>query len=524
MQRPPPNRSWWQRLRQRLPGRSADVIVATIGAGARDVVVGKNILRIGTLVVPALPVVIALVAALLSTMLGLWLYLVPATMPPGYVNIAIARFGRVDADGRIHTSADTDLIGRTLFATVRDEVRRLAPDYYGQVWHDSMGLLEKRTTIGMAVGATAQDRWQDACARATAVGAQIIVYGELDTRPSPALLRLSLCEHNPNRERDMGNFAELQRFDRLGGPLPVVLPLSDVQGSVNAPLRVRTTLVAKLIVGLRYELADAPSYIANLRKALGVFNDALAYLGAEEGAATADNGGDLVYYLIGREHFLLFQDAATPANERAGQLDMARAALERALALNPRYARALTTLGGVYFHLAQQRTPELRTQGPELGQALTTYQAAVAAAQASADQAAEAEARLALALAYRLQAEGLLAQATPDLPVAEAALGAADRAAQAADQLILPEQNRFRGVAAMVHGLIAHQRAQMLARTSGQAPAARAMFQQAVDAYRQCIAASQADPGDLFLKRQIVDVTCRPRAESAAAALARMTQ
>ncbi|MFN8569206.1 MAG: hypothetical protein U0Z44_17180 [Kouleothrix sp.] len=59
------------------------MIVATIGAGARDVVVGKNILRIGTLVVPALPVVIALVAALLSATLGLWLYLVPRPCRPG---------------------------------------------------------------------------------------------------------------------------------------------------------------------------------------------------------------------------------------------------------------------------------------------------------------------------------------------------------------------------------------------------------------------------------------------------------
>lgn len=182
MKRPPPNRSWWQRLRQRLPGRSADVIVATIGAGARDVVVGKNILRIGALVVPALPVVIALVAALLSTTLGLWLYLVPAAMPPGYVNIAIARFGRVDADGRIHTSADTDLIGRTLFATVRDEVRRLAPDYYGQVWHDGMGLLKARDNRHGGGRHCARSLAGRLRARDCGGCANSCVYGELDAR------------------------------------------------------------------------------------------------------------------------------------------------------------------------------------------------------------------------------------------------------------------------------------------------------------------------------------------------------
>lgn len=122
-----PPTGWRARLRSWLPHRSADVIIANVGAGAQDVVVGKNILRIGTLVIPALPAVIALILTLVSAAGGLWLYLVPATMPDGYVNIAIANFGVVGADGRIRTSKDSDLIGRTLFATVRDEVQRLAP-------------------------------------------------------------------------------------------------------------------------------------------------------------------------------------------------------------------------------------------------------------------------------------------------------------------------------------------------------------------------------------------------------------
>ncbi|MFN8569205.1 MAG: hypothetical protein U0Z44_17175 [Kouleothrix sp.] len=55
-----------------------------------------------------------------------------------------------------------------------------------------------------------------------------------------------------------------------------------------------------------------------MRKALGVFNDALAYLGAEEGAATADNGGDLVYYLIGREHFCCSRTQPRPRTSAPG--------------------------------------------------------------------------------------------------------------------------------------------------------------------------------------------------------------
>lgn len=517
-----PPTGWRARLRSWLPHRSADVIIANVGAGAQDVVVGKNILRIGTLVIPALPAVIALILTLVSAAGGLWLYLVPATMPDGYVNIAIANFGMVGADGRIRTSKDSDLIGRTLFATVRDEVQRLAPDYRGQVWHDSMNLLQKRRTIGLIAGETPALRAINACAEAAKLNANIMVYGVLDTRSTPAQLSMELCARNPNRDRDTGNFDELQQFDRLGGPLAVTVPLQDVQGSVNAPLRVRTTLVAKLITGLRYELADAPNYATNLRKALAVFNDALAYLNQEEGAASIDNGGDLVYALIGREHFLLAQDPSTPASDAPAEFEAARTAYARAIEQNPQFGRALTGLAGVYFSQAQARPANTRLQGNELTQALGLYTRAIAAAQARADQSAEAEARVAMALAERLYAEGLLAQAAPDTSAAAAALDSADAQAHAAEALIQPEQNRLRGVAAMARGLVAHQRAQMLARANGQNTAARAMFQQAVDAYQQCIASSQADPGDLFLKRQIVDFTCQPLAKSAAAARDRL--
>lgn len=521
---PPPASGWRARLRSWLPQRSADVIIANVGAGAQDVVVGKNILRIGTLVVPALPAVVALIVLVVGAAAGLWFSLVPATMPDGYVNIAIADFGQIDADGRIRVTADSQRVGETLFATVRDEVARLAPDYRGLVWHDSMSFLEKRGSIGMISGLTPELRSTGACQRATDLHANIIVYGALDTRSTPAQLSMELCARNPNRDRDAGTYDELQQFDRLGGPLTVILPLQDVQGSVNAPLRVRTALVAKLVVGLRYELADAPNYAANLRKALGVFREALAYLQAQDGAANAENGGDVVYYFIGREHFLLAQDPTTPASDKPAELEAARAGFARAVELNGKFGRALNGLGGVYFHQAQSRPPAERLRGNEVAQALDAYARAIAAAEARQDTLAQAESHIALALTLRLQAEALLAQSTPDNTAAATALNRADQELDAAAQRMQAEQNRMRGVAAMARGLVAHQRAQLLGRTKAKTTAIRASFQGAINAYQQCINAGLADPGDLFLKRQIVDFTCQPLQESARTALARLPQ
>jgi hypothetical protein len=521
---PQPKPTWLARLRQRLARlRGGDVIVTNIGQGASDVVVGKNIIKIGTLVIPALPAVIALILLVSGVAIGLWLYLVPAKMPPDRFNVAVAEFGVIDAQGRARVTSDSRLIGRTLFSTIQGELEHLPPDYRALTWQDSMNFLQKRATLGVIAGLTPAERWPSACDRAADLGADLIVYGVVDQREQPALLRLELCARSRNREREIGNLDELQRVDRLGSPLPIVLPLDDIQGSVNPPLRVRTSLVARLIVGLRYELASNPDYQYSLRQALKTFSGALNYLEGENGAATGDNGGDIIQFFIGREHFLLFQDPATPADERPGHLEAARAAFARAVELNPRFARAYNALGSVYFRQAQQLPPTQRQGAPELQQALDAYSAAIPLAQAAEDRSAEAEARLTLALTYRLRAEWLLSQAPSDPVAAEDDLRRAEQAASAGEALIQPQQNRFRGFAAMVRGMIAHQQAQIRLRAKDQATA-RELFQQARDFYNQCISAGKADPGDQFLKRQIIAFTCAPREASVAAALQRIQQ
>jgi hypothetical protein len=507
-QPPPPRPSLLQRLRRLLARlRGGDVIVANVGPGASDVVVGKNILRIGTLVIPALPLVVALIGTLAGGAAGLWLYLVPAQMPPGSFNVAVAEFSQVDGQGRERVTADSALISRTLFTTIQEELRQLQPDYRAIVWHDSMSLLQKRATIGAIAGATPEARSVAACRRAEDLGADIIVYGVLEAAGNPAQLRLQFCVRNPTRDRDMGSLAELQAIDRLGGPLPVELPLGDVQSSVNPPLRVRTALLAKLVVGLRYELATNPNLQANLRRALGVFSDALQYLEQQDGAATRDNGGDLVQYFIGRENFLLAQDQATGPDEKLERLENARAALQQATALNPQYARAWSALGGVYYTRMRQLKPAERQSSDDAARAIAAYQSSIAAAQAAGDRSAEAEARLALALAEWLRGDSSLYQAPSDTASAEAAFARADQQIAAGEPLIAPAQNRLRGFAAMARGLVAHDRAQVALR-AGDKAAGRSFFEQARDAYGQCIAAGKSDPGDQFLQRQIIAPTC----------------
>jgi hypothetical protein len=356
--------------------RGGDVIMSNIGPGASDNIVGKNIIKIGTLVVPALPVVVALIASLVSAVVGLWLYLVPAKMPPGHFNVAVAEFSQVDAQGQERVTSNGALISRTLYTTIQSELEQLPPDYQALVWHDSMTLLQKRATIGAIRGVSPEDRSSTACRRAEALGADIIVYGVLDSSTNPARLQLQFCVRNTSRDRDMGNLEELQKVDRLGGPLAVDLPLSDVQSSVNPPLRVRTALVAKLVVGLRYELATNPNFQFSLKQALGVFEGALEYLDQQGGGAGRDNGGDVVQYFIGRENFLLFQDPATLEDKKPAYLEDARVAFKRATELNPQYARAWSALGTVYYQRIRRLPRSNQQSSDDFTQAFDAYKSA----------------------------------------------------------------------------------------------------------------------------------------------------
>ena len=505
-----------QRLQQWLAHlRGSDVIVANIGQGASDVVVGKNILKIGTLVIPALPLVLALITTLLVSAAGTWLLVVPADMPQGTFNVAVAEFSQIDSQGRERVTADSALISRTLFTTIQGELQQLPADYPAVVWHDSMGPLEKRVTIGAVSGADTQARTASACKQAQQIGAAMIVYGVLDASQSPALLRLAFCVRDVSRNRDMGSLAELQSVDRLGGPLPVDLPLGDIQSSVNPVLRVRTALLAKLVVGLRYELSSSPNFQASLTRALAVFKEARLYLEREDGAATGENGGDLVAYFIGRESYLLFQEPSTPADKRAAYLEEARRALSQATDLNPQYARAWSALGSVYYQRIQQLPRAERLTSDDFTKAFAAYQAALRSAQASQDRPAEAEAWLSLAITSWLQGDAALYTIPADPAAAQAAFTSADRQIAAAAVLIQPEHNRLRGFAAMLNGLLAHDRAQIALQARNTA-IARALFQQAQQSYIKCIAAGQADPGDQFLQRQIIAVTCEPYAKSVA--------
>jgi len=96
------NKRWQDRLSSFLRRKErGDVIAGDVGEGARGVV-GKNVVQIGTPVVPA-RLAVVLVALLVGLVAGstflAWNLWVPDRMT-GLFNIAVAEFEQVDPQGK----------------------------------------------------------------------------------------------------------------------------------------------------------------------------------------------------------------------------------------------------------------------------------------------------------------------------------------------------------------------------------------------------------------------------------------
>src|SRR4051812_12811378 len=89
-------------LKQMLRDWGVEVVDRTIDTERRIDRIKRKILTI-----PILPLVTALIIALVGGVTGLWLTVVPGKMPKGSFNVAVAEFGQIDSQGRIIPTDDS---------------------------------------------------------------------------------------------------------------------------------------------------------------------------------------------------------------------------------------------------------------------------------------------------------------------------------------------------------------------------------------------------------------------------------
>jgi tetratricopeptide (TPR) repeat protein len=486
------DKSWLRRFLDRLGGlgKRGDVIQASVGPGARDVIIGKNIIKVGTLVVPTLPVLASIVLLALAAALGLWYLLVPAEMQVGGFNVAVADFGQMDAQGRVRRSEDGRNLSEWMFRALQKEYESFPEDIDTPVvWHDSLGPAKKRARIGLIGGQTVEEREQAAAAVAKRIKANVVIYGNLSTDEGDTTFTPEFYIAEIIDEAD-----EMVGPHQLGSPIDLKLPIDphdQVTGVyLDKHLGSRTDLLTWFTQGLVYDLAGEHE------EAFDVFQQAEAEVRNWENS----QGTEVHYYFKGREALFLSRDDE-------GWLQDAEEAFNQALDINGDYARAHIGLGGVYYQRAQYLPPELRLETADLDQAILEYTKAFERGSDSLGTQIALKGRLGLGFAYRLQGEAYLHREEYDK--AETAYAQAIEYIEAGLPLINLENHRLLAQTYLALGTAYHAQAHLLL-VQEDIHGSRQLYQNAHDAYSECIRqARDSKTYDVDLDR-LKDDRCLP--------------
>ena len=337
-QEPEPNQekqasqSWLRRWLQRGRAQKAgDTIAAQIGESARNIVVGKNVIQIGTLQIPFyLAVIIAVGVGLITLSTAVIAFSSsgaatlrgqPAHMT-GLFNIAVANFGELGTSSQINASADGNRLSQWIYEALQTETKN--PDITKlikvEIWRGTPGLFGRTAEFSALQDETAARQL------AEKVNAHIVIYGNVDPKSNPPEIDLKFYiapRLNSEANSLIGPYT-------MGRPIPVKLPFNrnDPVSSVATgdSLNTRSAALSLLTIGLTYELAG------KYQKALDLFQQAEATLADLE----PGNGQEIVEFFKGREALFLKKDGDAETAFRAA-LTTSNQPLFGVMMISPRY-------------------------------------------------------------------------------------------------------------------------------------------------------------------------------------------
>jgi hypothetical protein len=520
--------SWLRRL---LPRRAqGDVVAANVGEGARNVTVGKNIVQIGTLIVP-LPFLASVIVVLLGGIgLVTWqlsqIFDTGVARMPGTFNVAIADFNQLDANNQ--PSRDTAM-GRQLSEWVYQVLTANRKVYANidldaeatlSLWYDGLPRSVKTVGIGRITGSTATEREAAAAARAAAIGADVIIYGDID--PQRGLLPEFYVV-----PRQRYAIQEIVGRYQLGSE-PVQIDLAD-RPATQRRIKPRTTALFWLLIGLRYATnGEAERAITLLDQADQALNE------WPEGVP----GEETLDFVKGQA--ALFAAGRAQQPDKAEQLiAQAQTAFDQAIASDPAFARAYLGRAGVDYRRATHLNPAEQITTPLLDTAIAGYEEARRRAPGTPNaELTQNGATLGIALCHGLRGQARVvlaseARARGDLVAAVAAARAAEPdldsaiagAQQAIDGLNAMEQRDIRFIGQSQLALAIASRQKGLAREwLGDKPGATTWQRKAQTAADACIALGSLPNADLddVLRRDVLLEGCRPVRDDATKTLERL--
>jgi len=275
-------------------------------------------------------VVVAIVSitVVAATLVGLYSDVLPffrkaPTVPrmSGLFNIAVAEFSAVDGRGRRVDSPEGVALARAVHDRLRVELQGIEQSGFDVQLRppDQTGTLE---------GAAPVERADAAAAASRKIGADVVVYGTFDTKvPGQFTPEFYVSEEKLlDAEEFLGQY-------QLGSSVQLLDDLSRnvvAQKALRDQLLGRTGALAEFVVGLSY------ASLEQWRPALEHFRKAEAAVGWPDA-----DGKEVLYLFLGN------------AAAKLRDYDGAAGFYDRALALNPEYARARLGIAEVLLHRAR---------------------------------------------------------------------------------------------------------------------------------------------------------------------------
>ncbi len=484
-----------------------------IGEGAQNVAVNsrfifQNNVRIGKLVIPA-RLIIALLAVALVVAAVVWYVVVPAQMPPYTFNVAVAEFGQLDSQGKMHNSQDGSKLSEWMYGKLKDETNNLPEGLKITLWHDSLGLTQKRVGIGIIADEAAAKE------KAKEINAHVLIYGNLQANQDPATFIPTFYVSDVKGEAD-----EIVGSQQLGSAIAVQLPLDFSDQRLGRYLDKNLRPRAQALLWFTGGLAD--DLIGDHPHAYQVFRQAEKQLTDWD----EHEGKEVLHYFIGREALFMSQNEGElrqAFNSADEALDEAEQEFTRAKEINPKYARAYFGLGQVGYQRAQRLlaarpVPDANLQRARsiLNEAVQLHEEALRLAPQSPGSQIEVKIKAALAASHYLLGNSYLIGA--DYADAESSFKQAVNEFETVLPLI--DKNDYRDLAQTYYALgeaLYNQGHTRLVQQDKEN--SRTLFEAAIREFQQCSDQAKAFPYDSFLA-ELKDKYCEPRQAAVQDALA----
>ncbi len=271
----------------------------------------------------------------------------PTVVKPmdGNINIAVADFGQIDAQGDSVASADAHSRAGLFYGNLSTQLQLLRDELSGSgvpIKIDQRGPDE----VGRVRGATPDDRAKDAAAMADKWNADVVLYGNL-------ILAIDRTTFDVNvylRPKRLGNAEELAGQHVFGSvtPMPGNVTLNAAAaGILNQRIQNGTRALAYFVVGLGYFSLGGN----NFNTAYEYFQRALNPASNDPDKPTpADPAKQAPADPAIRQILYLF---AGKSQHEVQEWDKAHEYYQAALDLNPNYARARLGLAETEFQLSR---------------------------------------------------------------------------------------------------------------------------------------------------------------------------